>query len=250
MNSTPNPAFPAPNTNDTGPPPPAPATAAPGHQARSPQPTPPANLTWWCAPALRPLCAWVRWARGASRHEGHHCLHNFEDLLAHIPYDPDDTAPQAAMLHSAWEPLLRDTVQGLHPPYTPETLRQWLQTNRPQVWAIRVPQAPPASHHQGTGNGEGKGKACNKEARKSARWGEYTKVKRGTGSTRRAMRNSNNTRSTNTKSGKGKGTQCRGSGEGQGQGPRQTTQGGGTRQTSGTTNPAHLVRAGRPATSN
>ena len=73
------------------------------------------------------------------------------------------------MPRRAWQFLVRDAVQGLRPPYTPETLRWWLQTIQPQAWAIGILQAPPPPHHQGTGKGQGKGKARGKGARKGAR---------------------------------------------------------------------------------
>ena len=47
------------------------------------------------------------------------------------------------MPQAAWKALLRDAVQGLRPPYTPLTLRQWLQATHPQAWAIGAPQPPP-----------------------------------------------------------------------------------------------------------
>ena len=69
----------------------------------------------------------------------------------------------------AMETLLRDAVQGLHPPYTTQTLRRWLQTAHPQAWAIYAPQTSPPPHDQGIGKGMGKGKARGQRARKGAR---------------------------------------------------------------------------------
>ena len=59
----------------------------------------------------------------------------------------------------AWEALLRDAVQGLRPPYTPLTLRQWLQASRPQALGHRRPPPPPHHYHTGKGKGTGKGRA-------------------------------------------------------------------------------------------
>ena len=46
------------------------------------------------------------------------------------------------MPQAAWEALLRDAVQGLRPPYTPQALRQWLQATHPQAWAAGAPSPP------------------------------------------------------------------------------------------------------------
>ena len=62
------------------------------------------------------------------------------------------------MPQAAWEALLRDAVQGLRPPYTPQALRWWFQTTTPRAWAIGAPQAPPRPHHRHTGKGKGTGK--------------------------------------------------------------------------------------------
>ena len=49
--------------------------------------------------------------------------HNFEEILTRTPANPNKTAVEAAMPPRAWGTLLRDAVQGLRPPYIPETLR-------------------------------------------------------------------------------------------------------------------------------
>ena len=69
------------------------------------------------------------------------------------------------MPQAAWQALLQDTVQGLRPPYTPETLRRWLQTSHLQAWAIGAPQPPPPPHHHCTGKGKGKGKGRAREGK-------------------------------------------------------------------------------------
>ena len=85
-------------------------------------------------------------------------LDTFEELLGRSPHVPDDTALQAAMPQSACELFIRDAVQGLCPPYTPETLRRWLQTTQPNAWAIGASQGPaitpPPKHGEGTGQRE------------------------------------------------------------------------------------------------
>ena len=50
------------------------------------------------------------------------------------------------MPQAAWEALLRDAVEGLRPPYTPQDLRRWLQDTHPRAWAIGAP-SPPRHHH-------------------------------------------------------------------------------------------------------
>ena len=66
------------------------------------------------------------------------------------------------MPQAAWEALLSDAVQGLHSPYTPQTLGQWLQTTHPRASAIGAPQPPPPSppppHREGKGHKQGEGK--------------------------------------------------------------------------------------------
>ena len=79
-----------------------------------------------------------------------HNTHTLEEILTRTPANPNKTAPEATMPQRAWEALLRDAVQGLRRPYTPETLRQWLHTTRPWAWAIGAPQALPPPHCQHT----------------------------------------------------------------------------------------------------
>ena len=91
-------------------------------------------------------------------------MHTFEGIRTRIPTNPNEAAPEAAMRRAAWEVLLRDAVQGLRPPHSPETLRRWLQTTHPQAWAIGAPQAPAPPHHHHTGKGKGKGKGRERTA--------------------------------------------------------------------------------------
>ena len=53
-------------------------------------------------------------------------MHTLEEVCTCTPAGPNEAAPEAIMPQAAWEALLRDAVQGLRPPYTPQTLRQWL----------------------------------------------------------------------------------------------------------------------------
>ena len=74
------------------------------------------------------------------------------------------------MPQALWEALLRDAVQSLRPPYTPQALRQWLQTTRPQAWAAGSPPhaAPPATTTPGRGRTrarEGQGAPRSTQAR-------------------------------------------------------------------------------------
>ena len=62
------------------------------------------------------------------------------------------------MPQAAWEALLRDAVQGLHPPYGAQGLRQWLQATHPQAWAVGAPFQPRPSRHHHARKGEDKGK--------------------------------------------------------------------------------------------
>ena len=81
------------------------------------------------------------------------------------------------MPQAAWEALLRDAVQGLRPPYTPQALRQWLQATHPKAWAIGTP-SPPCHHHTRKGKNTGKGRArdrqghSSKRARRGPKWGQ------------------------------------------------------------------------------
>ena len=98
-----------------------------------------------------------------------HMIHTFEEIRTHIPANPNDTAPEAAMRQAAWQALLQDAVQGLRTPYTPETLRRWLQTTHPRDWAIGAQQSSPPPYHHHSGKGKGKGKARSKGARRGPR---------------------------------------------------------------------------------
>ena len=88
-------------------------------------------------------------------------MHTFEEIRTCTPANPNEAAPETAMLQAAWSALLRDAVQGIRLPYTPENLRRWLQTSHPQAWAISAPQAPPPTppppHREGKGHRQGEG---------------------------------------------------------------------------------------------
>ena len=100
----------------------------------------------------------MKWAGGMGRQEGLHLVHTFEELRTRTPANSNEAALEAIMPQAAWEALLRDAVQGLRPPYTPQTLRQWLQATHPQAWAFGAPPRP-HHHHTGKGKGTGKGRA-------------------------------------------------------------------------------------------
>ena len=100
----------------------------------------------------------MKCAGGAGRHEGVHMVHTFEEVRTRTPANPTEAAPEAIMPQAAWEALLRDAVQGLRPPYTPQALRQWLQATHPQAWAAGAPSPPRPSRHCHTRKGQDKGK--------------------------------------------------------------------------------------------
>ena len=100
----------------------------------------------------------MKWAGGAGRHDGVHMVHTFEEVRTRTPADPNEAAPEAIMPQVAWEALLRDAVQGLRPPYTPQALHQWLQATHPQAWVVGAPSPPRPSRHHHTRKGQDKGK--------------------------------------------------------------------------------------------
>ena len=100
----------------------------------------------------------MKWAVFTGRHDGVHMVHTLEEVRIRSPANPNQAAPDASMPQAAWEALLRDAVQGLRPPYTPQALRQWLQANRPQAWAAGAPSPPRPSRHHHTRKREDKGK--------------------------------------------------------------------------------------------
>ena len=100
----------------------------------------------------------MKWAGGAGRQDGVHMVHTFGEMRTHDPTDPNKAAPEAIMPQAAWEALLRDAVQGLRPPYTPQALRQWPQAAQPQAWANGAPSPPRPSRHHHTRKGKDKGK--------------------------------------------------------------------------------------------
>ena len=73
-------------------------------------------------------------------------VHTSEEIRSCTPANPNEAAPEAIMPQAAWEALLQAAVEGLRPPYTPQTLRQWLQATHLQAWVIGTP-APPHHHH-------------------------------------------------------------------------------------------------------
>ena len=85
-------------------------------------------------------------------------MHTFEEVRTRTPADPNEAAPEAIMPQAAWRALLRDAVEGLRPPYTPQALRQWLQATHPKAWAIGAPSTP-RHHHTRKGKDKGKGRA-------------------------------------------------------------------------------------------
>ena len=85
-------------------------------------------------------------------------VHTFEEMRTRTPADLNEAAPEAIMPQAAWEALLRDAVQGLRPPYTPQGLRQWLQATHPKAWAVGAPSPPRPSRHHHTRKGKDKGK--------------------------------------------------------------------------------------------
>ena len=92
-------------------------------------------------------------------------VHTFEEMRTHTPADPNEAAPEAIMPQAAWEALLRDRVQGLRPPYTPQALRQWVQATHPQAWANDAPSPPRPSCHHHTRKGKDKGKGRARDTR-------------------------------------------------------------------------------------
>ena len=100
----------------------------------------------------------MKWAGGAGRYEGVHMVHTFEQVRTRTPANASEAAPEAIMPQAAWEALLRDAVQGLRPPYTPQALRQWLQATHPKAWAPGTPSQPRPSRHHHTRKGKDKGK--------------------------------------------------------------------------------------------
>ena len=121
----------------------------------------------------------MKWAGGAGRREGVHMVHTFEEVRTRTPADPKEAAPEATMPQAAWEALLRNAVQGLGPPYTPQAVRQWLQATHPQAWAIGAPlPTPPPPHREGEGHGQGEGKGQQGTLRQGGREGPQVSGRR------------------------------------------------------------------------
>ena len=76
----------------------------------------------------------MKWAGGAGRREGVHMVHTLEEIRTRTPADPNEAATEAAMPQAAWEALPRGRgPRPSPPPHTPQTLRRWPQTTRPQA---------------------------------------------------------------------------------------------------------------------
>ena len=100
----------------------------------------------------------MKWVGRAAKQDGVHMVHIFEEMRIRTLADPNEAAPEAIMPQAAWEAILRDAVQGLRAPYTPQALRQWLQATHPQAWAIGTP-SPASHHHTRKRKDKGKGRA-------------------------------------------------------------------------------------------
>ena len=100
----------------------------------------------------------MKWAGGAGRHDGVHMVHTFEEVCTRTPANLNEAAPEASMPQAAKEALLRDAVQGLRPPLTPQALRPGLQATHPQAWAVGAPSPPRPSRHHHTRKGKDKDK--------------------------------------------------------------------------------------------
>ena len=72
-------------------------------------------------------------------------VQRFEEIRTRTPTNPNEDAAEATMPQAAWKALLRDAVQGLRPPYTSQTLRQWIQTTNARAWAIGEPPPHPTA---------------------------------------------------------------------------------------------------------
>ena len=113
----------------------------------------------------------MKWAGGAGTQDGVHMVHTLKEMRTRTPANPNEAAPEAIMPQAAWEALLRDAVQGLRPPYTPQALRQWLQATHPQAWAISAPSPARTSRHHHTGKGKDKGKGRTRDPKgHSGKW--------------------------------------------------------------------------------
>ena len=97
-------------------------------------------------------------------------VHTSEEMRTRTPADPNEAAPEAIMPQAAWEALLRDAVQGLRPPYSPQALCQWLQATHPRAWAIATP-SPPRHHHTRKDKGKGRARDSKGHSGKRARRG-------------------------------------------------------------------------------
>ena len=101
----------------------------------------------------------MKWAGRAGRRERVHMVHTFEEIRTRTPANPNEAAPEAIMPQAAWEALLRDAVQGLRPPYTPQNPPQMAPGHPPPgLGHRRPPPTQPPPHREGKGHGQGEGK--------------------------------------------------------------------------------------------
>ena len=101
----------------------------------------------------------MKWAGRAGRREGVHMVHTFEEIRARTPCKLQRGCSGRHHAAGGMEGPPPRRGPGLGPPYTPQTLRRWLEATDPRAWAIGAPQAPPPPHHRHTGKGKGTGKA-------------------------------------------------------------------------------------------
>ena len=88
-------------------------------------------------------------------------VHTFEEIRTRTPADPNEAALEAIMPQAAWEALLRDAVQGLRPPYTPQSPPPMAPGHPPPGLGhgrhLPNPPLPPPPHQEGEGQGQGEG---------------------------------------------------------------------------------------------
>ena len=86
-------------------------------------------------------------------------VHTFEEMRTRTAANPNEAAAKAIMAQAACEALLRDAVQGLRPPYTPQSPPPMDPGHPPPQLGHRRPlPTPPPPHQEGEGQGQGKGK--------------------------------------------------------------------------------------------
>ena len=84
-------------------------------------------------------------------------MQTFEEVRNRTPADPNKPAPEATLPQPAWDAVLRDAVQGLRPPYTPQSPAPMASGHPPPGLGHWRPPLGPTTTTPGEGRARARG---------------------------------------------------------------------------------------------